>query len=396
MTDQMYTDPEWERFNRELGLWLRLARWLEENRRRVVRERTQIVNQGDVFNVTPAFTAVTLAGIRFGSNTTEAGVLFVRTAINGANRDVRLFRATGGGGGDEVAQAIAAPLSTTSPWVAVNSSGISGTVSLGATVAADVTDRHTLLILEDWKLEELDIFPSDGVNDTTPGEDSFSRAALSRTLTDLGTTLASAITRVQQGLTEWALTASDNLLARGNRHLNRSDSALITDTFTIDASGNRTSLRTGFFESLRADWEDETTGSEQDAIQRVVAAGVGIFSSNNDGQGTLAAHTPEDHAPIGTWRFRCVQGVGNNRGGTEEFAGEFTAADDDQTFGITGLRIKRSWKGEQGFGPVTLLRTLLKTGDGGDVTLGAVGTFTIAGESEAHTSGGIRFWRILL
>lgn len=388
MSDLGKTNATWLRFFREESFFLRLARKIEDDRRKMTRERVQVVNQNDVTSATPHFTALTLTGVEYGTNTAETGGLFVRLVANASNWDVYLYTATGASG--EVAKATNVAASATGTFVASNSSGLTGTVTLGATVAAEADDKHQILVLIDYKLELLKLWPSDG----TTEEDTSSRAAASRMLSRLASLQGQMLSAIQTGLSEWALSASDNPLSRGNRFLESAESSLLSDTAQRDTSGNVTRLRRGFFEVQRSAMEDETTGSEQDIIERVIAASAGTFDSNNDGQATLASHTPEGHCPIGKWRFECVRGVGNGNGGTEEFSGTFTATDSDETFTFTNLRIKQSFKGPRGFGAVTLLRTLTKTSDGSNVNLGAVSTFSTSGESESNTDGGVLYWKI--
>ena len=390
MSDLGKTNAVWLRYLREHSFFLRLARKLEDDRRKMVRERVQVVNQNDVTSATAHFTSVTLTGVEFGSNTSEAGGLFVRLVANASNWDVHIYTAAGASG--EVASITNLAASATGTLVAQNSSGLGGTVTLGATIAAEADDKHQLLVFPDYKLELLKLWPSDGTTD----EDTASHAAAVRMLARLASLYGQMLTTVRTGLSEWALSASDNPLARGNRYLEAAESSLLSDTAQKDSSGNVTRLRRGFFEVQRSAQEDETTGSEQDIIKRVIAASAGSFDSNNDGLGTLASHTPEGHCPVGKWRFECVRGVGNTNGGKEEFSGTFTATNSDASFTFTDLRVKQSFKGPLGFGAVTLLRTLSKTGDGSNVNLGAVSTFSTSGESESNTDGGVLYWKTTL
>jgi len=388
MSDLGKTNAQWTRFLREEGFFLRLARKIEDDRRRVTRERVQIVNQNDVTSATPHFTALTLDGVEYGTNTSEAGGLFVRLVANASNWDIHLYTAAGASG--EVATATNVAASATGSLVAANSSGLTGTVTLGATIAGEIDDKHQLLILADYKLETLKLWPSDGTTD----DDTASRSAASRLLSRLSSLYGQMQSAIQSGLSEWALSAADNPIARGNDFLSTAETSLLSDTEQKDASGNVTRLRRGFFEVQRSSQEDETTGSEQDIIERVIAASAGSFDSNNDGLGTLASHTPEGHCPVGKWRFECVRGVGNSGGGTEEFRGTFTSAANDETFSFTNLRVKQSFKGPRGFGAVTLLRTLSKTGDGSNVNLAAVSTISTSGEDETNTDGGVLYWKV--
>ena len=98
MADLAKTDAQYERFLEELGALMRIARWVEEIRRRLTRERTQVVNAGDVTSATPHLTGATLTGVDFGANTSDDGKLWLRWVANGGNWDVHLYTAAGASG----------------------------------------------------------------------------------------------------------------------------------------------------------------------------------------------------------------------------------------------------------------------------------------------------------
>lgn len=387
MANLAQSDANWLRFLREFFFFLRLGRTALEQQRRYTRERVQIKNEGDYASATPHITAITLTGVEYGQNTTEEGTIIVEFVANSSNWDVNLYDNPSG---TLIGKATNVAASATGSIVAQNSSGLSGSVTLGATITGDTSENHRLRVEIDWKLELLKLWPSDG----TTEEDTNSRSVATRLLATLYQLERQKEAAIIAATQEWALTAADNLVARGNSWTGEQDTALIAEAVRRDSAGAITRLRTGFLETLRAAMEDEGTGSEQDVIKRVVAGGAGSFSGNNTGAGAVASHTAEDHCPIGTWSFKCVAGLGSGAGGREQFECVFLSSDGLETFtGGALLTVKQAWKGPRGFGAITLTRTLSKTGDGSNVNVGAASTFSTTGESEANTDSGVLYLR---
>lgn len=382
-----YSNTVWKRFARELAFFLRRARKSFEDFDRDFRERVQVVNMNDATSATAHLTSVTLTGVHLGTNTSEDGKLYVRFVANGGNWDVSLYKATGGGGADEMAKATNVAASATGTLVAQNSSGLAGTVTLGATIAAESNDRHYLIVHVDYRGELVKLWPSDGTTD----DDVPSRSAATRMLNDLANLERQKQRRIVQGLQEWALSAVDNPLGRGNAFLESAETALLSEVVLEDGSGAVSRLRTGWLERLRIAMRDEATGSEQDVLQRVVDAGSVTFASTNAGAGTVADHTPEDHCPIGRWVFSCVQGENDGAGGREAFDGYFQETNTDRRITFSGLRVGQSWKGPEGFGPITLARSLTKSGDGSNNVLAAASGCTVSGETSNNTDAGVLY-----
>ena len=394
MADLGLADAVWLRFFREESYFLRMSRRLEEMRRYVTRERQQFVVEGDVapsvtsgqFETDTAAAELVnqLEGVEAGTNTDEAGFIYLR--ISGGNQ-IDAYKATGGGGGDLVAQATSVSASATATFTAQNSSGLTLVLRTGSGFANDTTDQLRLRAIPDAKLELLKLWPSDG----TTTEDAASRQAAQTMLDGLATNFETALEIVREGMRQWALSSAANPVARGNKFLLVNEATLLSEQVNQDSSGTITRLRSGFFEEQRSSMRDNTTGSTQDILQRVVAAAAGVFDSNNTGAGAVASHTPEGHTPIGSWRFACVSGLGNGGGGSERFDMSFQSSTDDATLSGRDLTIKQSWKGPEGFGGITLTRVPTKTGDGSNLHAGASTTFTFDGESEDNSSSGILY-----
>lgn len=393
MSNLAYTDAIWKRFMRELGLWLRAGRTIEERRRRYTRERVQVRNFGDLTSATPHLTAVVISTLgEFGTSTSEEGRLYVRFVANAGNWDVHLYRSTGAA--NEVGTVTNVAASATGTIVEANSSGLTGTLTLGAAIAGDTSDSHQLLILPDWKRESLLIFPSDGTTDN----DVHSRTAFEGFLADAARQQVSLLSRWRSRLGQWALSAPGNPVARGGEFLKEAQGSLLTEAPNPDNSGAVTRDLTGFFPVIKQAMADEATGSTQDILQRVVAMAAATFGSNNTGSGAVSTPTPDDRAPLGTWLLKCIRGQGNGFGGREEFSLEFTGTDtnDDTTFADTArLVIKQSYTLPGGGGSTTLTRVFTKTGDGGHADVGAASTFSLSGENETNTSAGVLYVTIV-
>lgn len=383
MADLGYTDAQWTRFSRELGVWLRIGRTMEENRRRYSRERIQVRKLNDT---TPYFTALSFSAMsNYGTSCDEEGRVYIRIVANGSNWDINVYKATGASG--LVAQATNVAASGTKALTAQNSSGLTGSVTLGGSISGDATDNLQALLLPDWKRESLLIFPSDG----TTSDDTYSRQAFEGFLQTAARLEQQKLAAWRSAMAQWATSAPGNPVARGSDFMKERLSSLITEVPDQDSSGGVSRDLTGFFPVMKQAMADETTGSTQDIAERVVAASSITFGSNNTGSGTMAAPTPDDHAPIGEWVFKCERGLGNGYGGDEEFSLIFTGADDSDDQTLTGgvnLKIGQSYSLPRGGGSVTLVRSFTKTGDATNADAGAASTFTFSGETENNTDSG--------
>lgn len=395
MTDLSKTSTEWSRFlEQELaGAFLAPIRELAELRDKYRRERTQVWNLGDRASATPHITALTLAGVNPGTNTTKEGRLYVRFVANGGNWDVNIYKATGGGGGDKVAHVTNVAASSTTALTADNSSGLSGSITLGATITGDVTDRHQLLLCVDYPARLPYIFTGvAGIED-----DKFSRAAAERFYARVVDLMTQAIEAGKAAVTEWGISGPGNPIGRGSEFVGVEPGELSEDRPIVDqGSGNVRRLRSGLFPIIARDMEDETDAGERDVIRRVMAATAGDFDDANSGQGTVASHTPSEKAPVARWTFECVRGSDTGNLGREEFAGTAVVTDGslEAKIELTGLVVEKDWSGPRGFGPIRLRRTYTKTGDGSDENFDPVTTGIMAGETNRNTDEGIVYWLV--
>ena len=150
MADLSKTQAEWTRFiAREFGsLVMAPIRHLRELEDIFTLERVQVVNLGDRASATPHITALTFTGFDAATNPASDGRLYVRFVANGGNWDVTFYTAAAASGSVAWAQNIAA--SGTASLVALNSSGLTGSITLGATIVGDITDLHQVLVIADY------------------------------------------------------------------------------------------------------------------------------------------------------------------------------------------------------------------------------------------------------
>jgi hypothetical protein len=392
VTNLAKSQAEWTRFLAEEVVLAHFAplRELRELYDALTRERVQIWNLGDRASATPHITALTFAGVNYGTNTSTEGRLYVRFVANGGNWDVSFYTAAGASG--LVAKATNVAASATGSVAAQNSSGLTGSITLGATITGDITDLHTVLIKQDYPARLGNIFTgTDSIDD-----DRFSRDAVSRGYSRAAAAVLDAMAAIKNSLTEMCVaTSPENPVARGNAFNSTNATALATETVKTDSDGNVSRVRGGLFVQMSDNMADEGTGGEQDVVRRVVAAGAGSFDGNNSGQGTLASSTPLEKCPVGLWTFQCSKGSDTGNLGSETFDGSFAATDGSgEGFTFSGLVVEKEWTGPRGLGPIRLRRTYSKTGDGSNLNLAAVTTGLVTGERNANTDAGTLYWKV--
>ncbi len=393
MTNLAKTQAQWTRLlGRELGYaFLTVARRAREFRDSLRRERVQVWMIGDRASATPHITALTFTGVNYGTNTATDGRLWVRFVANGGNWDVSFYTAAGASG--LVAKATNVAASATGAVAAQNSSGLSGSITLGATVVGDITDLHQVLLNVDWPARLPYIFTgTDAIED-----DKFSRDAASKFYSRAAGRCDAIIADCRAAVIEWAISGPDNPIGRGNEFISVQPKQLSSDVAVPDtSSGNVSRLRTGFFSLLADDMADELTGGEQDVVRRVIAAAAGVFDGDNSGLGTVASHTPLEKTPIALWTWECIRGADTGHLGKEEFAGSAVVTDgsgESEIF-FAGLLVERDWSGPRGIGSIRLRRTYTKTGDGSNLHLAAVTTSLFVGENNQNTDVGILHWKV--
>lgn len=382
MTDLAKTQDQWTRFaGTELGFFLGLLRLLKEGFDTFALERTQLVPYDTTGNLDDG---MTLAGLDPDDDFDADGFMILRVIDNGgSNFTLEVYKATGGGGGNLVASG-SGNTTTTATLAEANDSGVTGTWEVPAGAVADATDDIRIYSLLDWRLRLLTTWDGSTDKDVQSRDDA--KALLDTIRDGFGTALAN----VRATVSLWATGDA----RRGPDFLGLRESALAADSARVDDDGNVTRRRTGFLPALRLAMIDETVGGTQSVLESISSAAAGVFASGNDGQGTLAAHTPFENHPPGLWTWQCAQGKNDGRGGTEEFSGSFKQDDSDATLTVSGLRVGQLFSGPLGFGPVSLLRAPAKTSDGTDLNFDPVASLAVSDEDGNNTDGGILYWRV--
>jgi len=368
----------WNRFFRELGMWLAPIKCLRNESRRfnAKRNRIQVFELGDTASSTSLWT---LAGVKIGTNTDEDGFLYVRITDEspGAGQaTVNVYKAAGGSGGDLVATGSGANGATIS-LTASNSSGLTGTVKLGTVGASESNDVHRLQVFPDWGVRAPVVW--DGTVAQDPESNRVFLAALPRAEAQI----ENAIAQLEAGLRAWLANRWAILMQSGQ------SSPINTSTDLTDGLVETTYI--GLLEDGRVNMRDETTPAAQTIVKNAVSAGAGSFDSQNQGQGAMSAPSMEEWAPSATYRFECT----DSTIGAEKFAvsaidsatGETTRAQNELQIGATfsdpllGIR------------SALLTRTLTVTGGSAHFATAADHTFT--GETKDNTNDGVLYTKVV-
>lgn len=395
MADLERSNAQWLAFFDRFNLGVRLGRRLLEQRDFWGEEREQVYDYDPLGNTS----AFVLTGAKYRTNTDPAGKIYVRFVANVGNWDVTLYKATGGSSGDAVASATDVADGATATLAESNSSGLSGSCLLDASVTADATDGHYVRPYLDARVDGERLF--DGT-ETITDDDSRSLQSWYAYCDRQKARAEAALDDLASWFVDFLISDPDrgNQVAFGAEWLDSDQTVLISDQGEEDGSGAISRLRRGVLEDLRQAMVDETTGSTQTIVQRVLSGAAAVAGTSNDGTGAIAIHVPEDQCDLGDYTLRCVEGKGNDNGGVEKFEVTFKSSEDDSVRTLPDLlTIKQAYRGDNGFGGtsgITLLRTRSKTGDASHLNLSTVtgGTWSESGETETNTDGGILYWKI--
>lgn len=388
MPDLGKTDAEWKRFlGEELGgcvLAVIRDAWELDRKLRLEREQVVVIDSRATFHG-----AVVLEGVRLGVNTHVTGKLFARLTNNGGgpNKDVKLFKATGGGGGDEVARATAVVPGASGALVAQNGSGLSGSWPLPDPSAESTDDTVVLFPVVDYPLR------AKRALDGTQEKDTQGALFLAERYQAFSVRLRDALNRFVAEVS----TYFTNIALRGAAFTGGSESSMATESNTQDNSGNRSTSATGFLPSTKLSMQEETEGSEQDVLERVVTLNEGVFAAANVGlfrTRIAAAPGAQEHAPIGVLNWKCSLGADDGAIGREQFMARLKIDGEDREIELGPAQVGRSSAFRPGVGPFTIERIYTKTGDDAhenlaDVDDGAGNNLvSVSGENNLNTDEG--------
>jgi hypothetical protein len=317
----------WERAGIIVALW-KSAR---ELRKRVSEEVCRSYNDND-FEANFA-SDVTLVGADVGVNTSAEGYLYVRLVANGGDWDVEFYKAAGGGGSDLMAKATAVADGAVATLAEQNSSGLTGSVTLDASVVAEADDVHKLKVFNDFKLQVDNHFDKDIERD---GE---MEQVMLRTLDRVESLARSAEGAAVDAFSEMLR------LQLGPACKSGSTSDLTKSPTTDD--GAVSVAFSGLLEDLRLGMKNNTSGGAvpQEVVKAVLSVGTTTYESGNIGTGTTTPPaTVYEHQEGGTWSFTCSSATI----GAQEFTAKFAPSDASRAHLVyespIKLRVKKEWR----------------------------------------------------
>ncbi|HZV03013.1 MAG TPA: hypothetical protein VFF73_40275, partial [Planctomycetota bacterium] len=280
------TQANWSKLFRELGLFLGPQRELRELARRfdLSKTQTRVLEENDISGATSGWV---LTGAKIGMNTDEGATLFVRIALGtpaAGQAQISLFRAQGGAPQDLVAQGAGA-LGVEILLAPQNSSGLSGSVTLGQIQASEQDDRHRLLLFPDWAVRMHQIL--DG-SEPEHGE----------LLEAFMTALTAAENAFTQALGAFS-TATDTYLETRWKNFQRSTQSAPIGTSTENDQGAITVQVQGLLEDGRDNMQDEVAAGPQSVARIAVLSAAAVFDPANKGKGVLVAPTLYEWARSG-------------------------------------------------------------------------------------------------
>lgn len=388
MTDLGRAQADWDKLFRELGLFLAPIKYLTEAKRRFRLQpaRTQLVVLNDL-TAQPGVRS--FSNLRFTgtspltppSNIDEPMKWYMRITDGAGTATYSVYRATGGGGADLVAEGSALADSGTDLVLAEqNSSGVSFLIDTNVPTASDLTDQIEILAFPDFAQRTEILDRSEAQHARV--EDAFLDA-----LTDIEVSITSALNRAIQALREFLVSR----WAVFHKSSDVADTPFVTDE-TENDNGLITSLYRGTLESARRNMLDETvaSGGAQTVVENTFTVGTPAFSSQNEftGNANFSAPTMEEWAIDGEFTLKCI----DDTVGQEEFEVTMRRTDTDGILvAKNNLRIKKTFSD-----PILGIRSAVITradpvitdpGGNDDFAVGSNWT-NIAGETETNTDKG--------
>lgn len=377
MPNLAQSQAEWTALFKEWGSYFGPKKDLRELERKfdLKRNRIQVRDNQNCFGT--AFGITTewkLSGVKIGVNTDDDGILYVRiddeTPGAGQAR-VKVYKATGGGAGDLVAQGDGANGATVT-LAAQNSSGLTGTVKIGTVTASESDDKHRLRVTLDWSLRANHLF------DGSKSQHGDMLRAYNAACVVAQQAVRAAILAFDSAESQFLLGRMADFQKSGQEspieHEVASDEGLVSVTYK------------GVLEDVRRNMIDELTAGPQTVLKNSLSAAPGVFQdSANDGRGAMSAPSVEEWALPGEVTFTCI----DETVGSEQFEAV-------QKVDVTGevrraeqpLQIKRTFADPViGIRGALLTRTLeLEAGVANDFATAA--DFNITGEKPGNTESG--------
>ncbi len=367
MANAGLTQAQFDKVSLRLGFVISLLRAAREMRNRFRRSSVRTIEVKD-YNANFA-TPPVLTGVKLGTNTNANGEIIWR--VTGAGPyTVKGYTATGGSG--EVCTGSAAANATVT-LAASNSSGLTGTILLAASVTAENDDKHRTACFPDFPLQVPPIF------DGTETRDGGARAAIEAALGQMADQ-AAQIESLALGL----LGTIMRTYVGPTVQVGSPNGSLLSPIITADGSGALSASITGTAEELRTNMKDNTT--VQYVVQAAPSAGSRTYETGNVGQGTIASPTLYQHAKAGLVIIRCTDGTV----GAEKFQVTLQPTDlSDVITAANPLTVGQVFVDQKiGIASMTLVRTFSKTGDGTNVDFAVATGATVSGLTPSNSSGG--------
>lgn len=314
-----------------MGVIVNMYKVLRSAWKRMTESKVRAYNHND-FNANFA-SAITITGAKLGVNTSAEGYIYVRLVADGGDWDVNLYTAPAASGLVAAANAVADGAVAT--CTEQNSSGLTVTVTLDASVVAEIDDVHRILVYPDFSLQVDDKF--DGDIDRDP--------EMERVLTDaraaIADQLSQALSVVDQAFIRFMQIQMGPAVKSGY-----SESGLMLSREPADDDGAISVAFTGLLEDLRLGSKNNNSGGAlpQEVVKAVLSVAAASYESGNVGAGTTPTATVYEHQEGGTWTFVCTK----DDIGQQEFTASFSPSDTARAHlsyvSPIPLRVKREWK----------------------------------------------------
>jgi len=367
MADLAKTITEWRAFFREFSLFLKVMKDLDFSRRRYELVRNLIVEE---FEQDGKLGTWSLAGVKLGVNTDDAGILYGKLLDNnpGAGQaKVELY--SDSARAVKVAEGSAADGAVIT-LAEVSSSGLTGSVTLGTPISADDLDLR-LLVVQDYLGQTDDVFPL-----TSPEAQKSLQAFIELvgdTLDALNSEFSSARGEAQTSF----------IRTRMKEFLETTQSAVIDVSEDVDEDNNVTVTRTGILAELVDAMLDDSVDQPY-TVPNTQAVTATVADIENVGVGVLTKTFNETYSYNGRVTLVCT----DETIGSEKFS--VTLIEDGTNRVIeaaNSLIVKASFVSSDLGLSASLARTIAESNDGGN----QLSAYVINGETDSNTDNGVLY-----
>lgn len=314
-----------------------------------------------------------------GRNTDAGGRLWVRLTANGGNWDIHIYKAMTAQAGDEVATASDIADDATFTLTAANSSGITGSGKLTASVAAIAADNYALQCYVGFAEYARQVFNG------TQQEDGDCLKEFTSAVGSLATSIEGAIARLNR------LNEKGAFLKQTGRIWQAPSDEPFLNKKTENNDDVISVLADGVFERMRNNWDLNTT--EQKVAVNTIAAAAVTEQVVGGGDIAVTFGTPGPNLEPGLLQGVCVEDTLPN----QRFKITFTPT--DGTGPISGrnlLTVGKVWDDPDIPIQVTAVNVYAKGGaDGGDDNdVAAANLCQFINPTADNTIDGLLYWKV--